>query len=186
MTTTILDGLSYTTLDLSAVAHPPKGMMTISSCPGYCKENGTSEQRQAGHLDALTSIGVDLVVALTPDDEMERLGVDTMPNQIKAAGMEWLQVPVVNYSTPEADQLEAFMAAMADVKLRLDAGQHIVVHCRGGTGRAGKVAAVMLIHYGVDPDQAITMIRGQRQGCIQTEDQEQFVRDYIPAMTAEG
>ena len=158
--------------------------MTISSCPGYCKENGTSDERQSTHLDVMQSLGVDQVVALTPDDELDRLGLADMPRHIIDSGIAWLQVPVVNFSTPEADQLDAFMAAMAEVKSKLDQGQHILVHCRGGTGRAGKVAAVMLIHYGIAPDDAITMIRDQRDGCIQTEDQEQFVRDYIPMMTA--
>ena len=158
--------------------------MTISSCPGYCKENGTSDERQSTHLDVMQSLGVGQVVALTPDDELDRLGLADMPRRIIDSGIAWLQVPVVNFSTPEADQLDAFMAAMAEVKAKLDQGQHILVHCRGGTGRAGKVAAVMLIHYGIAPDDAITMIRQQREGCIQTEEQEQFVRDYIPMMTA--
>ena len=186
MATQFNDGLSYTTLDLSMASNPPSGVLTISSCPGYCKDNGTSEERQSRHLQTLSDLGVDQVIALTPDDELERLGVAAMPQRIKDLGMDWLQVPVVNYSTPEADLLESFMAAMAAVKSRLDQGQHILVHCRGGTGRAGKTAAVMLIHYGIAPDDAITMIRQQREGCIQTEDQEQFVRDYIPMMTAEG
>ena len=158
--------------------------MTISSCPGYCKENGTSDERQSTHLDVMQSLGVGQVVALTPDDELDRLGLADMPRRIIDSGIAWLQVPVVNFSTPEADQLDAFMAAMAEVKAKVDQGQHILVHCRGGTGRAGKVAAVMLIHYGIAPDDAITMIRQQREGCIQTEEQEQFVRDYIPMMTA--
>ena len=158
--------------------------MTISSCPGYCKDNGTSEERQTIHLDEMQSLGIDQVIALTPDDELDRLGLADMPQRIKDSGISWRQVPVVNFSTPEADQLDAFMAAMAAVKSQLDQGQHILVHCRGGSGRAGKVAAVMLIHYGIAPDDAITMIRQQREGCIQTEDQEQFVRDYIPMMTA--
>ena len=182
MTTKIIDGLSYTTLDLSQTSHPPKGTLTISSCPGLCKENGTSEERQMAHLQTLQEIAVDHVVALTPNDELEQLGVAAMPLRIAAAGIDWRQVPVVNYATPDADGLDDFMDAMAAVKSRLDDGQHILVHCRGGTGRAGKVAAVMLIHYGVHPEDAITMIRDQRQGCIQTEDQEQFVRDYIPAL----
>ena len=186
MTTKHKDGLSYTTLDFSQTATPPKGMMTISSCPGYCKENGTSEERQSTHLDEMQSLGVDQVIALTPDDELDRLGLSDMPQRIKDSGVAWLQVPVVNFSTPEADQLDTFMAAMAAVKSKLDQGQHILVHCRGGTGRAGKVAAVMLIHYGIAPDDAITMIRDQREGCIQTEEQEQFVRDYIPLMTPQS
>ena len=184
MTTKHKDGLSYTTLDFSQTASPPKGMMTISSCPGYCKENGTSEERQSTHLEVMHSLCVDQVVALTPDDELDRLGLADMPQRIMDSGIAWLQVPVVNFSTPEADQLDAFMAAMAEVKSKLDQGQHILVHCRGGTGRAGKVAAVMLIHYGIAPDDAITMIRQQREGCLQPEDQEQFVRAYIPMLTA--
>ena len=145
--------------------------MTISSCPGYCKENGTSDERQSTHLEVIQSLGVDQVIALTPDDELDRLGLADMPQRIMDTGIAWLQVPVVNFSTPEADQLDTFMAAMAEAKAKLDQGQHILVHCRGGTGRAGKVAAVMLIHYGIAPDDAISMIREQREGCIQTEEQ---------------
>ena len=180
MTTKIIDGLNYTSLDLSMVSSPPKGTLIISSCPGLCKENGTSDHRKTTHLDVLQSEEINLVIALTPDDELERLGVDDMPQKIKDCGIDWKQVAGVNYATPEKDQLTAFMDIMSEVQSRLDQGDHILVHCRGGTGRAGKTAAVMLIHYGIDPDQAIDAIRSQREGCIQTAEQEQFVRDYCP------
>jgi len=180
MTTETIDGFSLTTLDLSMVPSPPSGRLTIASCPGLCKEHGSSEERQMHHLKLLQERAVDLVVALTPDDELERLGVAAMPLRIQDAGLDWKQVAVVNFSTPEKDQQNQFMDAMNNVKSRLDDGEHILVHCQGGRGRAGKVAAVMLIHFGIDPDQAIGLIRDQREGCIQTPEQEAFVRDYIP------
>ena len=180
MTTETIDGFSLTTLDLSAASNPPSGKLTIASCPGLCKDQGSSEERQIHHLDILKDRGVDMVVSLTPDDELERLGVAAMPQRIQDAGMDWTQVAVVNFSTPDQDRLSQFMDVMGAVKSRLDQGDHILVHCQGGRGRAGKTAAVMLIHYGLDPDQAISLIRDQREGCIQTPEQEAFVRDYIP------
>jgi hypothetical protein len=38
---------------------------------------------------------------------------------------------------------------------RLNAGENILVHCRGGLGRAGMIAARSLVETGVDPEDAM-------------------------------
>ncbi len=42
-------------------------------------------------------------------------------------------------------------------------GQLVLVHCKGGLGRAGTVAALMLVELGLEPQAAITAVRKARK-----------------------
>ena len=172
------DGLSATAFDLAAINPKMAGTLYVSSCPGFSKVDGATESRKAAHLAFLFDQGIHLVVSLTPDDERESLGVADMPARIQHAGIDWIEAPVVNFGTPEKDQMDAFTAMINAASARLGLGGNVLVHCRGGTGRAGKVAAIILMRGGMDADTAITTLRDHRQGCVQTQDQEDFVRAY--------
>ena len=54
-------------------------------------------------------------------------------------------------------------------------GKNIIFHCRGGKGRAGTVAAILLIDFGYDKKEAIDLVRSKRVGAIETEKQEKFI-----------
>ena len=53
--------------------------------------------------------------------------------------------------------------------------RNILVHCRGGLGRAGTIAARLLIEIGIDPKIAISEVRAVRPGAIETVEQEKYV-----------
>ena len=57
----------------------------------------------------------------------------------------------------------------------------MLVHCRGGLGRAGTVGAILLVAMGESPDVAIRKVREVRPGAIETKDQEDYVRNLGPA-----
>ena len=57
-------------------------------------------------------------------------------------------------------------------------GKNIIFHCRGGKGRAGTVAAILLIDFGYDKKEAIDLVRSKRVGAIETEKQEKFIFSY--------
>jgi ADP-ribosyl-[dinitrogen reductase] hydrolase len=57
----------------------------------------------------------------------------------------------------------------------LQHGGRVVVHCRGGLGRAGTVAARMLVELGSTPQEAIRRVRASRRGAIETPAQEAYV-----------
>ncbi|MDQ0323699.1 protein-tyrosine phosphatase [Pararhizobium capsulatum DSM 1112] len=54
-------------------------------------------------------------------------------------------------------------------------GRDVVVHCRGGLGRAGTIGARLLIELGMEPATAIRQVRAVRPGAIETSDQEDYV-----------
>ena len=60
----------------------------------------------------------------------------------------------------------------------------MVVHCKGGLGRAGTVAALMLVELGMAPDEAIRTVRAARKGAIETREQERYIREWVPRRSA--
>jgi ADP-ribosyl-[dinitrogen reductase] hydrolase len=59
-----------------------------------------------------------------------------------------------------------------------------ITHCRGGLGRAGLVAALLLIETGLEAEAAIRAVRAARPGAIETAAQERYVRAYSPSPPA--
>ena len=55
------------------------------------------------------------------------------------------------------------------------------MHCRGGLGRTGIVAASLLIGFGIGPRDAIVAVRKARPGAIETLQQERYVLGLEPA-----
>ena len=59
-------------------------------------------------------------------------------------------------------------------------GNNIFIHCKGGIGRSGTVAAMFLIESGTENSHSILAVRSKRQGAIENEKQEDFVRSFEP------
>ena len=57
-------------------------------------------------------------------------------------------------------------------------GKNIVVHCMGGKGRSGTIAAILLIEFGEDNKKAMKEVRKKRTGAIETKEQEEFILNY--------
>ena len=51
----------------------------------------------------------------------------------------------------------------------------IAIHCMGGLGRSGTVAAIILADLGISVQSAIGVVRQFRPGAIETRAQENFV-----------
>jgi protein-tyrosine phosphatase len=59
-------------------------------------------------------------------------------------------------------------------------GDDVVVHCKGGLGRAGMIAARLLVELGMDTEEAIQTVRHVRKGAIETPAQLALVRRTKP------
>ena len=75
---------------------------------------------------------------------------------------------------------------METLRNALLAGHRVLVHCRGGLGRAGTVAARLLVELGVPAVEAIRRVRAARPGAIETIEQQQYVLDLTRRHGAES
>jgi protein-tyrosine phosphatase len=125
-----------------------------------------------------TEFGADLFLLLVEDHELDLLEVPHLAAEVERAGMELIRFPIADVSVP--DDPEAVASLLATIRGRLDAGQRVLVACRGGLGRTGTVVGCLLREAGLDGDAAVALTRTTRHGTIETWRQEAFVRDWMP------
>ena len=102
---------------------------------------------------AIRDWGASAVVTLIEDHEFEMLGVESLPEAIRGAGIEWHHLPVKDVSRARSTySRRAGCTRVRGCGERLRAGERVLVHCRGGLGRAGSVAARLLVEFGADAE----------------------------------
>ncbi|WP_394330728.1 dual specificity protein phosphatase family protein [Cytophaga hutchinsonii] len=119
---------------------------------------------------------IDCVVSLITKDEMDMYGVPELLDVYKKQGVECLHVPVIDQKIPvkaEIERINAFINAQQKKHKK------VLIHCVGGLGRSGLVAACYLKSLGYPSDDAIKIVREARSSrAIESTEQEKFVYDY--------
>lgn len=89
--------------------------------------------------------------------------------------MLWFHIPIVDVSTPDDTFERQWDVTGAELRTLLRNGRDVLVHCRGGLGRAGTIGARLLIELGMEPTAAIRKVRSARPGAIETPEQERYL-----------
>jgi protein-tyrosine phosphatase len=154
------------------------GLLWISLCPGKTAPSleGTPWARDLDlDLHAIQHWGAQAVLTLIEDAEFEMLQVQRLGASVKARGIDWHHLPIADQHAPD----ERFEARWAEVGAQvcglLAGGGRALVHCRGGLGRAGTVAARILVQTGTPPADAIRQVRAARKDAIENATQERYV-----------
>ncbi|CAE7162005.1 unnamed protein product [Rhizoctonia solani] len=149
-----------------------------------------STPRNASDIAALASpgIGIRHILTLTEESPLP----DTWFRQVTTVHIRHTHVPIPNYKPPTLEQMDIILR-----RIHEPGGSPVLVHCGGGKGRAGTVAACYLAAFGFAPipsnpscdatpamsaNEAITTIRLIRPGSIETTHQEEFVKDWVSAL----
>lgn len=127
-------------------------------------------------LDIIKDWGASLILTLVELHELEQLRVARMGDAVRIRGMQWLHLPIKDYHPPSASFEESWVTHGAQIRQLLRNGSDILVHCKGGLGRAGMIAARPLVELGVPPKEAINSVRAARKDAIETADQEDIAR----------
>ena len=166
-------------LQIAEVLPKTSGRIGLTFCPG--KKQGSSLTGQWDRdlgldLDAVRAWGATIVVTLIEDHEVDALGVTALAAEVAARGMTWHHLPIRDGCVPTPAFEAAYDSVRDDLHRRLTEGKAVLVHCRGGLGRAGLLSARLLVETGHAPDEAIALVRRVRPGAIETEAQEDYVR----------
>ncbi|WP_336987855.1 tyrosine-protein phosphatase [Aeromonas hydrophila] len=130
--------------------------LIFTPCPG------TKEASLQASLKTLKEAGAEAVVTMMPDAELSEFKADSLPAECEALDLAWFQLPVEDDCAPETPFAEAFANHKADLLARLAAGQTLAIHCRGGSGRTGLMAAILLLEAGYAPTQVKSLVQGLR------------------------
>jgi ADP-ribosyl-[dinitrogen reductase] hydrolase len=159
-------------------AGPDIGLIGVTFCPGKTDPaamSGPWARDLDIDLDAIADWGAVAVVTLIEDHEFRTLKVPTLGAAVARRHMDWFHLPIRDVSIPDGGFEKAWQDVGQGLRARLRDGAKVLVHCRGGLGRAGMIAARMLIDLGLEPRNAINRVRAVRPRAIETPEQEAYV-----------
>ncbi|GJD95405.1 ADP-ribosylglycohydrolase family protein [Methylobacterium iners] len=190
---TVFGSHSRVRQDRTSETHPLKiasvgtvdggGRIGLCFCPGKRQADAASgswSRDLATDIKAIQAFGAVVLVTLIEDHEIEALHVRELGAVCQKHGIHWLHLPIHDVSVPDAVFEARWTTVGEGLRSRLRNGFNVVVHCKGGLGRAGSIAAKLLVELGSNPSDAIDAVRSIRPGAIETEEQEAYVRDQTP------
>lgn len=154
----------------------------LSICPGKVDPwaySGPCVRDLATDVETIRQWGATHIVTLLEADELQYLQVTGLGAAVRKAGMAWHHWQVIDGSalrTRHDTEADPWREECAHLLAALEAREKIFIHCRGGLGRTGTLAARLLMERGLEPEAAIREVRAARPGAIETEEQEDYLR----------
>lgn len=155
-----------------------RGFIGITLCPGKKQRDALSgnwDRDLAADLNVIQRWGASAVVSLIQDFEYAELDVTGLGEGVLARNMEWYPLPIEDMNRPMPYWEQWWSVVGPRIQEHLQAGRRVLVHCKGGLGRAGTVASRLLIDQGMRCQAAIHTVRKARHGAIEREVQEEHL-----------
>ena len=165
-------------LRIAALDTPAGGRIGMTFCPGKCDPaamTGPWDRDLGIDLTAIVDWGASALVTLMEAHELAQLGVSDIGRHVESSGLAWFHLPIRDVSIPDAAFEATWETVGATLRARLRDGHGIVIHCRGGHGRTGLIAARLLIELGEPPRNALERVRVVRPGAVETRQQQEYV-----------
>lgn len=128
-------------------------------------------------LDAYVNAGVDVVVMLTPKEEVWEVTGQDLTRVYHTLGFDVIYAPMEDFSIPEPGILQA------PIRQALQAarsGKIVVTHCHAGLGRTGLFAACLAkVVLNLDGEAAVQWVRQYVPEAVQTAAQFRFVENFV-------
>jgi protein-tyrosine phosphatase len=157
------------------------GSLGLTFCPGKKQQQSMTGgwNRDLGiDLQAFHAWGADIVISLMEHFEYDEIHVPNLPAEFERQFQLWLDLPIIDKCAPDEKWLERRRVVRWVIANALINGQRILIHCKGGLGRTGTIAAMILHDLGTPIPEAIQRVRATRRGTIETVEQEQCLVRY--------
>ncbi len=186
MKTSTSDPIRVDFIDLNGAGLAIAGRIGLTIAPGkkdtprgWDRDLGADLSRLRGEYDA------HVLGSLMEEHEYVMLHVPELKTRAAAAGLDVRWFPIVDVDVPKSERMNEFSDYVDGLVAVARDGKTVVIHCRGGIGRSGTVAACCLVRLGLKVHDAIKATRTARPGAVETSAQEKWVASFeLHARTA--
>ncbi|KLV10557.1 phosphatase [Photobacterium ganghwense] len=147
-----------------------KGALVLTPCPGT---------KGVSLIDTLTqfaSQGVKAIVTAINHDEMQSKGVESLGEEAEKLGIRWFYAPIEDDCAPGAEFAATWSTFNTELHDILAGGGKIALHCMGGSGRTGLLAAHVLIEQGWTLTDIIEQVQALRPGAFTKPVQVEYIQ----------
>ena len=119
-------------LHLDFLLTPLGGKIAMTHCPGRNTVDAQGRQWQRllkDDLAAIHSASISTVVTLISLSEMQKLGVPDLPAQVVQHKLQWLQLPIKDFGTPDLDALKNWDQIKETILAALARRETVLLHC---------------------------------------------------------
>jgi len=162
-------------ISISWIPIGKKNLLGVSKFPGKNLQNIFDLSSFLKDLQIIKKQKVKIVVSLLPDNEKNKLGLDDLIWSKEE--VEYIQFPINDFSVPPKKKFNELKKLISFIKENLMLSKHVLIHCNGGKGRSGMIAALVL--KAMKEKDPIKKVREKVIGAIETEEQEIFVKDWV-------
>lgn len=160
---------------------PWPGRVGLTFAPGKWQEDaetGVWHRNLTQDLDHLASkYQTAVLVSLLEEHERRELLIPSLLDEATGRGWQVLPFPITDGGIPST--MEAVAVLTSAIIAAAQAGRNVVIHCKGGKGRAGTIGGCVLVASGKSPDDALRLVRQARgKGTPENDKQKQFIRDF--------
>ncbi len=102
----------------------------------------------------------DVLVTLMETAELAAMGITDLLVRARSHNLAAIHFPIVDVSAPT--EVAPVDDLLAQLEAYLAARRRVVIHCLGGIGRTGTIAACLLVRRGLSADEATRVVRAVR------------------------
>ena len=127
-------------------------------------------------LQLIKDKGITQIICLVEDSELEELRIPNYVNIAKEFGITVVRYPFPDHHPPPNNSETKYL--VNELCSKLMSGEKLLVHCKGGVGRAPTITVCILIHLGVNLDSSLKIVKERRKNCLKNKKQLQFLSNY--------
>ena len=158
-----------------------KASLLLTAFPGRTSANTFSVKKMVSVFGLLEKERCSHFLSLVEDDEFSYYcGKAVLEAEAKKRLINWVHLPIADMDIPRNNTLDGLNKIRPKLFEAIKTDRSIAIHCMGGLGRSGTVAAIILVDLGIPVVLAIEVIRRFRPGAIETEEQKRFISSIKP------
>ena len=132
------------------------GQLIFTPCPG------TKGVSLSDSLVQLKTAGAAAIITLMPQHELQQNNTDNIGAICAEQGLAWFQLPIEDDCAPQQPFEQTFAAHKAAILALLQNGKTVAIHCKGGSGRTGLMAAILMTQLGYSKAEATAQVQNLR------------------------